>query len=285
MLDFDSLWDYDDPAGTEQKFREVLPQAAAAGDSSLHAELLTQIARAQGLQRQFDAAHATLDTVEAQLDRLNERAKIRYLLERGRVFNSSKQRDKALPLFQGAWDGARVVGEDSYAVDAAHMIAIAEKPENQLAWNLKALEAAEASNDIRARNWLGALYNNIGWTYHDAGQYVEALATFQKALAWRETQTNQRATQIAKWCVARALRSLGCIDEALKMQTALLAEITEAGVHDGYVNEEIGECLLLLNRTEEAKPHFAAAYAELSKDIWLVENEHARLERLKSLST
>src|SRR5205809_4269353 len=45
MADFDKLWDYQDPAGTEKKFRELLPAAEAAGDASYVAELLTQIAR------------------------------------------------------------------------------------------------------------------------------------------------------------------------------------------------------------------------------------------------
>ena len=43
--DFDSLWDYGRLAETEARFRALLP--ATAADPSLHAELLTQIARAQ----------------------------------------------------------------------------------------------------------------------------------------------------------------------------------------------------------------------------------------------
>jgi hypothetical protein len=40
-----------------------------------------------------------------------------------------------------------------------------------------------------------------------------------------------------------------------------------------------------LNRPAEARPYFAAACEELSKDPWLAENEPARLQRLKELST
>lgn len=61
LPDFQGLWDYNDPAGTESKFRAVLAKAEASDDRGYQAELLTQIARAQGVQRQFDAAHATLD--------------------------------------------------------------------------------------------------------------------------------------------------------------------------------------------------------------------------------
>jgi NADPH2:quinone reductase len=43
----DSLWNYGDPAATEEKFRAILSEAAA-GDPDYHAQLLTQIARMRG---------------------------------------------------------------------------------------------------------------------------------------------------------------------------------------------------------------------------------------------
>jgi tetratricopeptide (TPR) repeat protein len=134
--DFDSLWDYDKPAETEMKFRELLP---AIHNPSHHVQLLTQIARAEGLQRKFDAAHQTLDNAEKFLTPDLKRARIRYLLERGRAFNSSGQPDKAQPLFQQAYELAQAEREDFYAVDAAHMLAIVEPPEQQLAWNRRHL--------------------------------------------------------------------------------------------------------------------------------------------------
>ena len=280
-MDFDDLWDYDDPEATEQKFRQVLP--SATGEASRYAQLLTQIARAQGLQKKFDEAHRTLDEVQRLLADDLKQAKIRYLLERGRVFNSSKQREQARPLFLEAWELASASGEDFYAIDAAHMMGIVEQPEQALEWNLKALALAEKTPDARAQNWRGSLYNNIGWTYHDSGQYEKALDLFEKALRWREAQGRLPETRIAKWCVARALRSLGRLEEALAAQQALLAEHENAGGKDGYVYEELGECLLALSRQAEAEPYFALAHDELSKDPWLADNEPARLERLKQL--
>lgn len=278
--DFDQLWDYDDPAGSEAKFRALLP---AAADAAVRAELLTQIARAQGLQRQFDLAHQTLDEAGRLLAPELKRAHIRYLLERGRVYNSSRRPDQAQPLFLEAWEQARAAGEDFYAVDAAHMLGIVEPPEQQMAWNLRSLELAEASSEPRARGWLGSLYNNIGWVYHDQGEYERALDLFRKALQFREAQGQARETRIAKWCVARALRSLGRLEEALAMQRALLDDWDRAGGQDGYVFEELGECLLALGRPEAARPYFVRAHTELSRDPWLAEREPARLERLKTL--
>jgi hypothetical protein len=77
-LDFDSLWDYSNPEQTESKFREILLQIAEKDPA--HLELLTQVARTQGLQRKFDEAHQTLDQVEKVLDENPSRAKVRYLL-------------------------------------------------------------------------------------------------------------------------------------------------------------------------------------------------------------
>lgn len=273
--DFDALWNYDEPDATEARFRELLPDTS--GDHNL--QLLTQIARAQGLQRRFDDAHYTLDDVEKSLTDAAPIVRVRYLLERGRVFNSSRQPEKARPFFLEALSLAQSLGEDFYAVDAAHMLGIIDPPEKQLEWNLQALAMAEGSSQPRAQKWLGSLYNNIGWTYHDLAQYDKALEVFQKALVWRRTQEQTRETEIAEWAVARALRSLKRIDEALEVQMHLKT----TGSPDGFVDEEIGECLLLQGKSAEARPYFAEAYDKLSQDAWLTANEAPRLERLRQL--
>jgi tetratricopeptide (TPR) repeat protein len=281
MADIDSLWDYDDPAGTEQRFRALLPNCA---DDAQRAEALTQIARTFSLRRRFDDAHRTLDEANSLIANDQSRPYLRYLLERGRTFNSAGQRERASELFTQAWDLAREIGEENLAVDAAHMLAISEPAERQLEWNLRALDYAEQARDPRARDWLGSLYNNLGWTYHAAGDYAKALDQFERAVKVREAKGQAAPLRIAHWCVARCLRSLGRIEAALALQRRLLAELQTSGGSDGYVLEEIGECLLALNRADEARPHFAQAYAALSADPWLAESEPRRLERLKRLA-
>lgn len=280
-VEIDQLWDYYQPAESEARFRGAL--ATAPEDSPLYIELLTQLARAQGLQRHFAAAHQTLDEVERRLTDNAIRLRLRYLLERGRVLNSSKEREAARPFFLQAWEMAQAAGEDFYAVDAAHMLAIVEPLAGQLAWNLKALDLAEHSADGRARGWLGSLYNNIGWAYHDLGRDEEALAIFQKALLWRAAAGQPTETRIARWCVARILRALNRVEEALAIQKALLDDLEANAEQDGYVYEELGECLLALGQPKEAAPHFAQAWQVLGQDPWLVENAAPRLERLKLL--
>lgn len=281
LPDFDSLWDYSQPDHTETRFREVLLQIPEDDPALL--ELLTQIARAQGLQRKFEKAHQTLDQVVRRLGGVASRPQIRYLLERGRVCNSSGDRDQARPFFEQALDLATQLNEDYYAVDALHMLAIISLPRQSLDLNRQAIRRAESSADARARSWLGSLYNNLGWAYHDVGEYASALEAFEKAVAYRRAKGSVRETRVALWCVARTLRSLDRVEEALSSQMALKAELESAGESDGFVFEEIAECLLTLKRTEEACRYFSKAYEVLSADAALAEHEPERLARLKKL--
>jgi len=282
LPDFDALWDYNNPDKTEQAFAAIL-DSLSDPPLSYRLELLTQIARTQGLLRKFGDAHRTLDNVQSGLTDAMQRVRVRYLLERGRVFNSSKRPDDARPLFLGAWELARESGEDALAVDAAHMMGIIEPPAQQHEWNLKALDLAERSANPRARKWRGSLYNNIGWTYHDEGRYPEALETFEKGLEFQLEHGSATTIRIARWTIARTLRSLGRVEEALASQREQLAEVERVGEKGPYVYEEVAECLLALGHAENARPYFAMAYEALSKDPWLVDKEPERLERLKDL--
>ncbi|HET7144021.1 MAG TPA: tetratricopeptide repeat protein, partial [Anaerolineales bacterium] len=189
------------------------------------------------------------------------------------------------PFFVQALEMANGLGEDFYAVDAVHMLAIIAEPASALTLNLQAIQLAESSGQEKARNWLGSLYNNMGWVYHDMREYESALKIFEKAEAFRMENGTVDRRRIATWCVARTLRSLNRIEEALSKQMILKAELESAGETDGYVFEEIGECLFALKREEEARPYFAKAYEVLSQDEFLVEQEPNRLARLNQLGS
>lgn len=283
VADFDSLWDYNHPQETEHKFRAQLSETRNSGDAGYYAELLTQIARTQSLQRAFAQAHATLDEVEQMLTDDMAVARIRYLLERGRTFNSADESDSAIPLFMEAWALGKTSGEQDYAVDAAHMLGIAERtPETRMSWNLQALDLAQRST--KARRWLGSLYNNIGWAYVESNDLERALALFERALEFRISQGNSDTIFFARWCVAKVLRLLGRTEEALAIQTVLVQDQADSPEPDGFVFEELAECLFVLQREEEARPYFKMAYDMLAHDAWFGQNHPDRLERLKQLA-
>ena len=287
-----TTWDFRNPAASEKKFQAMADSLKA--DPAAALLVRTQVARAQGLQRRFEDANATLDLVERDLlvssvaspRMLHVRA--RLLIERGRALNSSGEPAKARPLFEQSFalaDSAHVAG---LAVDAAHMVAIAAFNDSAhadaLTWNERALAMAESATDPEARRWRGSLLNNLAWNYHDMKQYEKALPLFERAVEERKEQGSERSVREARWAVARCLRSLGRYDEALKVQTALEAEGAKANEPDGYVWEELGELYYVKGQKEEAKPWFAKAYKELVSDPYVRNNEGARLARIKELS-
>jgi tetratricopeptide (TPR) repeat protein len=281
LPDFNKMWDYGDPAGTEARFREMLP--AAESDESYLAQLLTQIARCQGLQDRFDEAHATLDQVEIMLSGEMKLPRVRYLLERGRVFNSSGKPLRALPYFEHAWrvgEGAKL---PRYAIDAIHMLAIATPdPRDQVEWNLKGIAMVEA--DPSQKGWLYAFYNNLGESYAKLPDYEKGLDAFRKLAALDAAKGSEPDIYNLK-DQSRMLRLLGRVDEAMATLRPALERLAREQKQDGWIIEEHAECLLTLGKSAEAAPHFAAAHALLAEDPWVLRHDPQKLDRLKKYSS
>ncbi len=283
MAALDDFWGFDDPIAYEARCREAITEAEGAGNAPAADEARTQLARALGLQGRFDEAHAVLDAVDAAHAGV-DRVRVRARLERGRLRRTSGDVPASVPHFEAAWTLAQTLGEDGLAVDAAHMLAIVDAAPGEPAWHERALALAGTSPDPAARRWRGSLWNNVGWARFEAGEYEQALAAFQTALSARREQGRPKETRIAEWCVARAQRALGRTEEALAIQLRLADEVAAAGdAEDGYLSEEIGECLLELGRADEARPAFARAAELLGADGWLAEHEPERIARLREI--
>lgn len=277
----EDLWDFSDPVASEAAFFDRLARVGPADPPGFRLELLTQIARAQGLQGDFDAARRTLAQVERSRPAPDTAAYVRLHLERGRVENSSGNPKGSVLHFWAAFQAALAAGMDYYVVDAAHMLAIVlEGRDAQVRWNLAAMGLATESADPRARRWVGSLANNLGWTYHDAGELHRALRYFERAVEYRRKQGDAGATLVARWCVARCLRSLDRPGEALAIQRELAAQLVAEGKSDGFVEEELGELLLAREGLAEARPHFAAAARLLKDDASVGAQRKARLRLL-----
>jgi tetratricopeptide (TPR) repeat protein len=281
-LDLESRWAYDEPAESEALFRKLLAEDERLSASE-RLEVETQIARALGLQERFEEATRALDAVERARSR-DPVVAARLHLERGRVLRSSGAADAARPEFERALAAAERAHHEFLAADALHMLALVAPGGEAVAAHLAAIARVEQSSDPRVRRWLAPLHNNLGWAYHDRGEFTEALAEFEKAAPLYAVRGNADDARFARWAVARALRSLGRCAEALPAQQTLLAETAAAGVEDGFVHEEIAECLLALGRAEESRSHFREAVRLLSQDASLVREEPARLARLRELA-
>jgi tetratricopeptide (TPR) repeat protein len=233
MIDPRHFWDFDDPAGSEQRLREAA--AAATGDD--RAAWQTQVARALGLQERYDEGHALLDEVAAGGH--GGEVPARVALERGRLRRSAGHPGPARVDFEEAALLARKAGFQELEVDALHMVALVVPVEEAFEAGRRALDVARAATDPRARDWDASLLNNMGMARADAGNHVGALVCFEEALEARERIGDVGRTRVARWMVAWSLRHLGRTDEALAMQRELKAELAADGEHDPYVDEEI----------------------------------------------
>ena len=187
----DGLWDFEDPQASEARFRAAA--ADPAYDTDERAELTTQLGRAIGLQGRFEEADALLDAIDGD----EPTVAVRVLLERGRVLNSSGHAEMAVPLFEQAAELADHLGEEFLAVDALHMLALADSAQAET-WTRSALEYASTVHDERTKQWLVALHNNLGWTLHDAGRCTEAMVEFQLAGQWAERVGTPRQQEQAR---------------------------------------------------------------------------------------
>ncbi|KAG0024749.1 hypothetical protein BGZ80_008907 [Entomortierella chlamydospora] len=221
---FELIWDENaESLAIEEAFREILSQTDLSTD--LRAEAMTQLARSQGLQGQFEAAKITLkEAFETSQETVPH---LRYQLEMGRVLRSSGQLPESAPYFRKAYEEANP------------------------------LEIARKSDNVRTQGWAAIILNNSAWDVFDEGKYEQALKMFTEATAIRkraldakETVKSKRAYRIARWSEGFTLRHMEKNEEAYKIQRQLLDE------DDTKPNRE--ELVILCDKlglVEEAKEH------------------------------
>jgi tetratricopeptide (TPR) repeat protein len=276
------LWDFDDLDATEERFRGLLAQESSDGR---RAEILTQLARVQGLRGQFADGHRLLGEAET-LAGSSAAANARIQLERGRLHRSSGDAVSALPLFESAFAVALEAGEQFLAGDAAHMAALAAPDRaGMLAWTERGIDLAEESDDRDAGYWLGPLLNNLGWHYYDAGEYDAALDAFQRALEARERLPGQRnQIEIARYAVGKTLRALGRPAEAAALLEQAVSWTEAEGKPDGWFHEELAEDYAALGRETEARDQARLAIPLLLEADASFAGNSERVARLRALA-
>lgn len=262
-IDLKPLWNFDDPAESEQRFRSRL-STASPDDAFI---LQTQIARSYGLRRDFDTAREILQGLEPQLANVSVEARTRYWLELGRSYSSAthppesqtaEARGRAREGYERALQTAKSGGLDDLAIDSLHMLAFVDTaPADQLKWGKAALSMAQASSQPLAKAWEPSLRNNVGYALYQLGRFDEALDQFQQAVVLRERGNDIEATRIAHWMVAWTLRAMSRTDDALNIQLRLEVERAAAGVPSTYVFDEL-EILYRAKGDEERASHYAA---------------------------
>ncbi len=268
------LWDFDDLDLSERRLTEQLEREA---DDAGRAEVLTQLARVEGLRGAFDRCGDLLDEA-ARVGGGSAVVDVRIALERGRMLRSSGDATAAYPLFVTAFEHAGAAGEHYLAGDAVHMAALAAADDEGFrAWTTRGIELGE--REPTAAYWRGPLLNNLGWMLNERGAHDEALPVFEQALAVREGDPgNEYAVEIARYAVAVALRAVGRPAEAAAQAERAVAWSLGAGRHDPYFHEELAEDYAALGRADDAAEHARQALDLFDSDA--TPTQRARLEEL-----
>jgi tetratricopeptide (TPR) repeat protein len=276
------LWDFDDLETTDERFRALLAQETSDGR---RAEILTQLARVQGLRGQFADGHRLLDEAEG-LAGSSAAANAHIQLERGRLHRSSGDAESALLLFESAFAVALAAGERFLAGDAAHMAALAAPDRaGMVAWTQRGIDLGRESGNHEAGYWLGPLLNNLGWHYYDTGDYDAALDAFQRALEAREQFPEQRnQIEIARYAVGKTLRALGRPAEAAALLEQAVSWAEAEGKPDGWFHEELAEVYAALGRETEARDQARLAIPLLLEADASFAGDSERTARLRLLA-
>jgi tetratricopeptide (TPR) repeat protein len=279
-VDIDALWNFPNPAESEQRFRDALKRANA--DEAL--ELETQIARTFSLRHEDAKAHAILDEVQRKIvPTTPEVVRVRLALERGRTLRKPNDFEIARPHFQEAFDRATAAKLTLLAIDAAHMFGFSKDLDEAQRWNERALELAMSGEHPRAIRWRATLTHNMGVSERDRKNYDLALSHFEASELAERTLNRPHRQRIVRWQIANTLRLQGKIDEAFAIQLRIEREADEANAPDVYIYTELAELFDAKRDSTKAKSYATRALALAEKDSWMMENEAKLVERMRAL--
>jgi tetratricopeptide (TPR) repeat protein len=275
-----ALWDFGDLDGSEQRLRAQLSREASDDG---RAEVLTQLARVEGLRGDFEAGERLVEEAEAVAG-TSRLARARIDLERGRLRRSSGNAGAALPLFESAFALALEEGQYFVATDAAHMAALAAPDRDAVqTWTRRGLDLTEEHES--ASYWRGSLLNNLGWELYEAGDYTGAVETFERALRAREADPgNPEPIALARYALGKALRALGRSSEAVPLLVSAVAWADTADTPDGWYLEELAEEYAALGRADDAREHARRALPLLEEADASFAHDAARAARLRELA-
>jgi tetratricopeptide (TPR) repeat protein len=195
-------------------------QAKKEGDRSLAAEAAAQAARGYLIRGKKEEGRPWLAKAKEAADDSMPKAWSRYLGVRGRFEWKDEKLETATKTFEEMYAYCEKHGLHDRAVDAAHMVAITGTPEQQIEWARKGIAAAEkGKND----GWLGPLWNNLGYTYQERGEWKQALECYRKARHYHWKLGRELNKLAADWAVGKALRHTGEIEKAMCWLRPVLA--------------------------------------------------------------
>jgi tetratricopeptide (TPR) repeat protein len=235
MAQADGLFKTQDYEQAGEAFEKLAARAAAEGDTEALVEASAMRARSYLALGRPDDGRAWLERAAGAATNEQPLGWSRYLSVKGRFEWKDGDNEAATRTFRELYDYSRGHELWSRAVDAANMISITGEPSERFDWSRRGIEMAEAGG---MTGWLGPLWNNLGWNYHDAGRYDEAYDALVKAREYHYMKEAELPRLIADYSVAHVEMKLGRTDEA---RTDMLTVLDWAGRLDADGNEEARE--------------------------------------------
>jgi tetratricopeptide (TPR) repeat protein len=266
----DTLFDSRNYAEATETYLQAVTAAEKKGEGVTLVEALSQVARGYLAQGKKDQGRPWLEKARAIASDRDPEAWSRYLGVRGRFEWKDDELKVATATFRDMYDYCLRHKLHERAVDAAHMVAITAGHDEQIVWARKGIEAAEVG---KLEGWLGPLWNNLGWTYDEMGQFKESLEALTKAREYHYKVGDEHAKLVADWSVGHAYRKLGEIDSALKWLGPVLEWAEKRYAADrnpdtaewvGHSCRELGEIAVLQGKLGEGLKYLERARDELT---------------------
>lgn len=250
-------------------YRAVAEQAGEARDRSVEAEALAQVARMYSATKRLEEGRPWLARAREVADPAHPLGWTRYLGVRGIFEREGGDRARALATFTEMHDYARARDLPRRAIDAAHHAAIVASPEQQVAWAERGIAAAEAAGD---EGWLAVLWNNLGATHEDRGEWTAAADAYEQARTYHYRTGGEHQRLVADWALGRASLRAGRLERA----EALLPDCLERARarHAAAPNAETGEWV---GWTLAAHGELLVARGQRAEGLTALEEGRARL--------
>ena len=265
-IDIQGLWDFEQPALSEARFRAALADASAEERLILQ----TQIARSYVLRGDLARAMGILESMADEIVAAGVEAQVRYELERGRAQASPTHPPETLTwralaearqAFERAFRRAKAAERDALAIEALHGWAFTETdPQRQLDLEQDALRFIEHSSQETAQRWGCAIRIGIAQALIKLQRQDEAIAELQAAALIGERLGATPCPHHARWLLGWIYRMMGRVHDALELQLRL-----EQAVSSPYLRravfDELERLYRALSDDEQAHRYRAKALA------------------------
>jgi tetratricopeptide (TPR) repeat protein len=251
------------------RYRRCSEEAAKDGNRAAQVESLAQVARCHSIRGKLEEGRPWLERAEKLADANEPLGWSRCLRVRGIFQREAGDKAKAKATFEELHRYCVEKKLFQRAIDAIHHLAIVVPPEEQPAWALKGIAAAEQLKDDAS---LAVLWNNLGATYEDLKRFDKMIEAYLKAREYHHRTGGPLQKMIADWAVGHGYRLAGKVDDAETWLRKALPQARDLHAKEprpdtvewvGWCQKDLGEVLLARGQKAAALDLLKGARASL----------------------